>query len=89
MQKICGKLFLWYPKIYFSDIKENNAGVPQRSMLDPVLYLLYIYDTPQLENNTITTFAGDTDIMTVEKTDVEANKKVQEAVDKIHNWTKN
>lgn len=71
----------------YSEIKEIKAGVPQGSVLGPVLYLLYTCDIPELENNTIATFADDTAIMAVGTTHAEAAEKVQIAVNKIHDWT--
>lgn len=56
--------------------------------MGPVLYLLYTCDIPELENNTIATFADDTAIMAVGSTHAEAAEKVQLAVNKIHDWTK-
>jgi len=49
----------------YSALMEIKAGVPQGSVLGPVLYLLYTCDIPKLENNTIATFADDTAILAV------------------------
>lgn len=51
-------LHIQKPKEACSDLKEIKPEVPQGSVLGPVLYLLYTYDIPQLENNTIATFAN-------------------------------
>lgn len=48
-----------------SSLKEIEAGVPQESVLGLVIYLLYIYNLPNLENNITATFADDTVITTV------------------------
>lgn len=72
----------------YSELKKIKAGVPQGSVLGPVLYLLYTSDIPALENNTIATFADDTAIMAVGSTHAEAAEKVQAAVNKIHDWTR-
>lgn len=72
----------------YSELKNIKAGVPQGSVLGPVLYLLYTSDIPALENNTIATFADDTAIMAVGSTHAEAAEKVQVAVNEIHDWTR-
>ena len=72
----------------FSELKEIRAGVPQGSVLGPVLYLLYTCDIPELEHNTIATFADDTAIMATGFTQEEAVAKVQSAINTICDWTK-
>jgi hypothetical protein len=72
----------------YSELKEIKAGVPQGSVLGPVLYLLYTCDIPTLENDTIATFADDTAILTVGKNNEEATEKLQTAVNQIKDWTK-
>lgn len=58
----------------YPGLKEIEARVPQGSVLKPVLYLLLTCYLPQLENNTIVTFADDISIMEVENN----NKKSAE-----------
>ena len=72
----------------YSELKQIKAGVPQGSVLGPTLYLLYTCDIPELENNTIATFADDTAIMAVGDTQEEAVEKVQTAINTIFEWTK-
>lgn len=71
----------------YSKLKPIHAGVPQGSVLGPVLYLLYTCDIPELENNTIATFADDTAIMATGVTHEEAVEEVQKAINKISGWT--
>lgn len=72
----------------YSTLKDIKAGVPQGSVLGPVLYLLYTSDLPAIENNTIATFADDTAILAVSENNAESIESLQTAIDKIQIWTK-
>lgn len=72
----------------YSQLKEIQAGVPQGSVLGPVLYLLYTCDIPEVEDITIATFADDTAIMAIEESHEAATEKVQLAINKVLVWTK-
>ena len=46
-----------------SSTKTVGSGVPQGSILDPILFLLYVNDLPEvIENSTVASFADDTKI---------------------------
>ena len=71
----------------YSEFKEIKAGVPQGSVLGPVLYLLYTSDLPKLENSTVATFADNIAILTVDNSDEESTGKLQTAINQIQKWT--
>lgn len=71
----------------YSELKEIQAGVPQGSVLGPVLYLLYINDVPKTTNCTIATFADDTAVMATGNSIEESTRKLQQAADNIATWT--
>jgi retron-type reverse transcriptase len=73
----------------YSKLNEIKAGVPQGSVLGPILYLLYISDLPELGNNTVATFADDTAILAVGTSNEESTGKLQTAINQIQIWTKN
>jgi hypothetical protein len=47
----------------YSELKLIKAGVPQGSVLAPVVYLLYNNDVPTTSNSTMATFAQDTAVI--------------------------
>lgn len=71
----------------YSTLREIKAGVPQGSILGPILYLLYTSDLPEIENVTVATFADDTAILAVGPSVKESTKKLQEASNNISKWT--
>ena len=71
----------------YSNLKKIEAGVPQGSILGPILYLLYTADIPLPINSKIATFADDTCILSTGNDEIESTRKLQSSVDKIVAWT--
>lgn len=65
-----------------------KAGIPQQSVLRPILYLLYTSVLLELEDDTEVTLADDTAIVIVGESNEEAASKLQTAVNLIQDWTK-
>ena len=51
----------------YSDLKDVEAGVPQGSVLGPVLSVLFTSDVPNLEQAKVATFADDTAFLATEQ----------------------
>lgn len=72
----------------YSEFKEINAGVPQGSVLGPILFVLYTRDIPQTEGTTLGTFADDTAVLAISDSIETATSKLQKALNSISDWTK-
>ena len=67
----------------FSDRREVMCGIPQGSILVPLMFLNYINDLPNcMEMTTPTMFADDTNLMTVGKTLDEAEERARPSVER-------
>lgn len=85
---ISNRLFRIKQEDEYSDLKEIKAGVPQGSVLGPILYLLYISDLPVLEEAIIATFADDSALLAVDQDQEGSARKLQTASNKIVDWTR-
>lgn len=72
-----------------STVKIVKIGVPQGSILGPLLFIIYINDFPDINKNFINLFADDTKITISSKSKQEAEIKSNEAINNANKWFKN
>jgi len=74
-----------------SQTKSLHAGVPQGSVLGPLLFLVYINDLPENIENTAYLFADDTSIFNTIKPygAQSAVNSLNDDLQEIHSWAKN
>jgi hypothetical protein len=71
------KLFQVKLKEETANLKKMKAGVPQGSLLGPILYLIYTADLPTSEDTNIATFADETAILALDDQPETATAKLQ------------
>lgn len=71
-----------------SALHRIEAGVPQGSVLGPILYILYTADLPTEPGVVVATFADDTAILSSHTNPEVASSLLQSGLNKIHTWMK-
>lgn len=83
---LCGRHFQVKYCSEFSDIFPIKSGVPQGSVLGPLLYTLYTSDIPTTPDTQMGTFADDTVLLCRHKDPQLATEGLQLHLDILQNW---
>ena len=69
-----------------SNIQPISAGVPQGSVLGPILYVLYTADIPTPRGTSVANFADDTALLSANQEYDVATQSLQGAVNEVAEW---
>ena len=95
---ITGSLFRWLESFLIgrkqkvvlngeeSDWTNVTSGIPQGSVLGPILFLIYINDLPDVVNSIVKLFADDTKIYANVNT-IENQERLQEDINNLMEWS--
>ncbi len=71
-----------------SEPKSINAGVPQGSILGPIMFLIYANDIPTILESSTKLYADDTSLYVSDKDPNTANEKLSADLERLSAWSK-
>ena len=80
------RIFLVNIENKLSDFGEISCGVPQSSILGPLLFLIYVNDMPQAVSSTVLLYADDSCILYRHKAVVQIGKRLNEDFENLCDW---
>lgn len=84
---LTGRKQLTFVNDTYSDLKTIETGVPQGSVLGPLLFLIYVNDVVSaVENHNLRLFADDTNLFVSGKNLINVFNDTQQSLHKLHQW---
>ena len=80
------RIFLVNIENKLSDFGEISCGVPQGSILGPLLFLIYVNNMPQAVTSTLLLYADDSCILYQHKDVVQIEKRLNEDFENLCDW---
>jgi len=72
----------------YTNLHRTLSGVPQGSVLGPLLYLIYTSDIPENPNLFVSNFADDTALITSHSDPTIASQALQDGLNRLSTWLK-
>lgn len=85
---ITDRYFLVKHQEEYTELIPIRSGVPQGSVLGPVLYLIYTMDLPTTRQTLTATYADDTTIMASHTDPKIASRNLQDNINQVEQWLK-